>query len=107
MRKLFLILSVFFALLSILFSALPLDTIAFAPIILASICLIITFIKSDENQRKLPKLIFVITYLCAAVVLFKTFLIKDEVAVDKQFEKEKIEIKQEAKKELEELEGLE
>jgi hypothetical protein len=34
-------------------------------------------------------------------------LVKDEVATDTQFEQQKIETKQEAKKELEELEGLE
>jgi len=37
-------------------------------------------------------------------VLGKTLLIKDEVEKDAKFEKEKIETKQEAKKELEALE---
>ena len=48
-----------------------------------------------------------VALLCVVFVLGKTFLIKDEVAVDTQFEKEKIETKQEAQKDLEELEGLE
>jgi hypothetical protein len=48
-----------------------------------------------------------VALLCVAFVLGKTFLIKDEVAVDTQFEKEKIETKIEAQKDLEELEGLE
>jgi hypothetical protein len=37
-------------------------------------------------------------------VLGKTYLIKDEVEKDQQFEQQKIETKQEAKKELEDLE---
>ena len=41
------------------------------------------------------------------LLTLKTFFFKDEVAVDQQFEQQKIETKQEAKKELEELEGLE
>ncbi len=107
MRKIFLILSYIFTALSILFSALPLDTLAFVPIGLALVCLIITFMKSEVNLRVWPKRLFMITYLCAAVVLVKTFFFKDEVAVDQQFEQQKIETKQEAKQELEELEGLE
>lgn len=107
MRKTFLILSYLFAALSILFSALPMDTLAFIPIGLATICLVITFLKSDISQRAWPKRLFIITYICAAVVVVKTAFFKDEVAVDQQFEQQKIETKQEARKELEELEGLE
>jgi Ca2+/Na+ antiporter len=107
MRKLFLILSFIFTGLSVLFSVLPLDTLAFIPIGLAVICLVITFLKSEIRLRVWPKRLFIITYLCIAVVLVKTFFFKDEVAVDQQFEQQKIETKQEAKKELEELEGLE
>lgn len=107
MRKIFLILSYIFTTLSIVFSALPLDTLAFVPIGLALICLVITFMKSEVNLRVWPKRLFMITYLCAVVVLVKTFFFKDEVAVDQQFEQQKIETKQEAKQELEELEGLE
>jgi hypothetical protein len=107
MRKTFLILSIIFVLISIVFSALPLDTLALLPIALTLIFLFITFKKSEVNQRKLPKWLFIITYLCGIFVLGKTFLIKDEVAVDQQFEQQKIETKQEARQELEELEGLE
>lgn len=106
MRKTFLILSYIFTILSIIFTVLPLDTLAFVPIGLATICLVITFIKSDVNLRVWPKRLFIITYLCAAVVVVKTFFFKDEVAVDQQFEQQKIETKQEAKKELEELEDM-
>jgi hypothetical protein len=64
----------------------------------------LAFKKSDVEQRKLPKRLFVVAYICAIVVLGKTFLIKDKVAVDTQFEQQKMETKQEAKKELEDLE---
>lgn len=107
MRKLFLILSVVFVVISIVFTYLPFDTLAFLPIGTALIFLFITFKKSNIVERKLPKLLFAITYICILLVLAKTFLIKDEVAIDTKFEQEKIETKQEAKKELEELEGLE
>lgn len=107
MRKTFLILSIIFVVISIVFSVLPLDTLALLPIGITLILLFITFKKSEVNQRQFPKWLFIITYLCGIFVLGKTFLIKDEVAVDQQFEQQKIETKQEAKKELEELEELE
>lgn len=89
---------------SIIFSVLPLDTLALLPIGIALILIFLTFKKSDTNQRKLTKWLFAITYICAIFVLGKTYLIKDEVEKDQQFEQQKIETKQEAKKELEDLE---
>jgi hypothetical protein len=74
---------------------------------LAIIFGLLTLKKSEESQKKLPKVLLVIGALCSVVVLGKTLLIKDEVATDTQFEQQKIETKQEAQKELEELEGLE
>jgi hypothetical protein len=104
MRKSLLILSFVFVTLSIVFSILPLDTLALLPIGVALILIIITFKKSDVNQRKLVKWLFTVTYICALFVLVKTYLIKDEVEKDQQFEQQKIETKKEAKKELEDLE---
>lgn len=107
MRKLFLILTVVFSILGITFTILPLDTLAFLPIGLALIFGLLTLKQSEASQKKLPKILLVIAALCSAVVLGKTLLIEDEVATDTQFEQQKIETKQEAQKELEELEGLE
>lgn len=104
MRKTFLILAIVFTVLSIVFSVLPFDTLALAPIGVALIFIFIAFKKSNVEQRKVPKILFTIAYICAIVVLGKTFLIKDKVAVDTQFEQQKIDNKQEAKKELEDLE---
>jgi hypothetical protein len=107
MKKLFIGLAVFFTLLAIVFSVLPFDTLAFLPIGLALIFDLLLLQKSDENNKKLPEILLTITAICSAFVLGKTLLVKDEVEVDTTFEKQKIETKQEAKKELEELEQLE
>ncbi len=107
MRKTFLILALIFTVVSIIFTALPLDTLALAPIGLALLFIFIAFKKSSIEERKLPKRLFIVVYICALVVLGKTYIIKDKIAVDTKFEQEKIETKQEAKKDLEELEGLE
>ncbi len=104
MKKTLLILSVIFVVLSVIFSVLPLDTLAFLPIGIALVLIFVTFKKSETNQRKLTKWLFAITYICALFVLGKTYLIKDEVEKDKKFEQQKIDTKQEAKKELEDLE---
>ena len=111
MRKLFLILSFVFLVISIVFSILPLDTLALLPIGITLILVFLTFKKSDVNQRKIIKWLFAITYICGIYVVGKTFLVQDKVETDQKFEQEKIETKKEAKKELEnlekDLEGLE
>ena len=105
MRKTFLIIAVIFTVLSVIFSALPLDTLAFAPIGVALLFILLAYKKSKVTERKFPKRLFIVAYVCALVVLGKTFLIKDKVAVDTKFEQQKIETKKEAKKELEDLEN--
>ena len=105
MRKTLLIVSIIFVVISIVFSILPLDTLALLPIGIALILIFLTFKKSDVPQRKMVKILFAITYICALFVLGKTYLIKDEVEKDQKFEQEKIETKQEAKKDLENLEN--
>ncbi|RAR72795.1 hypothetical protein [Flavobacterium aciduliphilum] len=104
MRTFLLILAISFTLLSVVFAALPMDTLAFAPILLALLFIFLAFKKSDVAQRKFPKRLFIIAYLCALIVLGKTFFIKDKVAVDTQFEQQKKNTKQDAKKDLEQLE---
>jgi len=104
MRKALLILSFIFVVISVVFSILPFDTLALLPIGVALILIFITFKKSDTNQRKLVKWLFALTYICAIFVLGKTYLIKDEVEKDKQFEQQKIE---EDKQEIKDLEDLE
>ena len=104
MRKLLVVLGIIFSALAIIFSALPLDTIAFLPIGLAMVFCLLLLKKSESNQKKLPNILLLLCVLSSLFVLGKTLLVKDEVVKDAKFEKEKIETKKEAKKELEDLE---
>ena len=104
MRNLVLVLAIFFTILAIAFAILPMDTIAFLPIGLAIVFSLFLLKKSTENQKKLPNILLFLGVLCSVFVLGKTILIKDEIEKDVKFEKEKIETKQEAKQELENLE---
>ena len=104
MRKTLLIIAIVLTIVSIIFSVLPLDTLALAPIGLALLFIFLAFKKSDVAQRKFTKILFIVTYICALVVLGKTFLIKDKVAEDTQLEQQKVESK---KEDIKDLEGLE
>lgn len=106
MRKILLVLAIIFTSFGLLFSVLPLDTLALFPIVLGVIFAFLALRRSTGFQTKLPKWLMIVALLCTVFVLGKTFLIKDEVAVDTQFEQQKIETKKEAQKDLEELEGL-
>ena len=105
MKKLFLIFAVLFLLLSIVFTILPMGTIAFFPICLALIFSLLVLKKSEENNRMLPNWLLTLSAICSFVVVLKVVFIKDNVEVDKKFEQQKVETKIEAKKELEELES--
>jgi predicted histidine transporter YuiF (NhaC family) len=83
------------------------NTLAFLPIGLALIFSLLLLKKSENKQKKIPKILLFLSVLCSTFVVGKTILIKDEVAKDAQFEEQKVETKTEAKKELEEIEGLE
>ncbi|WP_297515793.1 hypothetical protein [Flavobacterium sp.] len=104
MRKVFMVLAYVFTVLSILFSILPLDTLAFVAIVPALLCISLAFWKSSPLERKWPKRLFIVTYICALGVLGKTFLIEETVEKDAAFEQQKVEAKQEAQQELEDLE---
>jgi hypothetical protein len=104
MRKLLVVLAIIFTALSIIFSALPLDTIAFLPIGLGMVFCLLLLKKSLVNQKKLPNILLLLCVVSSLFVLGKTILVKDQVVNDTKFEKEKMETKKEAKKELEDLE---
>lgn len=105
MKKLLFFLAILFLLLSIVFTILPMGTIAYLPIGLALLLSLILLKKSEENQRKLPNWLLTLSAICSFIVLIKVLFIKDKVEVDQKFEQQKIETKKEAKKELEELEN--
>jgi intracellular septation protein A len=107
MRQLFLVIASIFTVLSVVFAFLPLGTLALIPIGIALVFGFLTLKKSNENQAKWVKGFLFSTFLSLLFVIGKEVFTKDEVAVDKQFETEKVESKNNAQKELEELEDLE
>ena len=103
MRKLFVILAVAFSVLGIVFTILPLGTLAFLPIGIALIFSFLAIQKSKFNHKKLPKIILFISALTLLVVIGKVIFVKDVVVSDKQFEQKKVESK---KEDIKDLEGL-
>lgn len=103
MRKVFIITSVFFAVLGIVFTILPLGTIAFLPIGITFILSVISIQQSKSNQKRLPKLILFISVVTFLVVIGKVVFVKDVIVHDKQFEQNKIEQK---KEDIKDLQGL-
>jgi hypothetical protein len=104
MRKLVLGITIFFTTLSVVFAFLPLGTLALIP---AGIALIFGFLalkKSNTSQAKWVKVFLTITFLCLVFVIGKEIFTQDEVEIDQQFETQKAESKNEAQKELENLE---
>lgn len=102
MRKLFLILAFIFIILGCIFVFLPLDTIALAPLVVGFAFAVLAFLKSDEIQKKTLKFLIIIGIVAAIAIIGKHFLTNDEVVIDQQFEKTKIESEKEAQKTLEE-----
>ena len=103
MRKLLLITAIFFSVLGIIFTILPLGTIAFLPVSTAIILSLFAFYKSGLDLKKTPRLLLIISSITLLFVIGKSVLIKDKVASDKQFELKKEESK---KEDIKDLEGL-
>jgi hypothetical protein len=106
MRKLFLVIAGIFTTLSIVFVFLPLGTLALIPIGIAILFGILALKKSDIKQQKVVKVILIFAILSLVFLVGKEVFTKDEVVVDRQFDTKKIESEKDAKKDLEELEGL-
>lgn len=104
MRKLFLGITIFFTLLSVVFAFLPLGTLALIPVGVALVFGILALKKSDAQQAKWVKALLAVAILSLMFIVGKQVFTDDEVEVDKQFETQKVESKNEAQKELEELE---
>ena len=73
------VLAIIFTALAIIFSALPLDTIAFLPIGLAMIFCLLLLKKSAVNQKKLPNILLLLCVVSSLFVLGKSLLVKDQV----------------------------
>lgn len=106
MRKLFIVLAIIFAVLGIIFTVLRMNSLPFLPLGLSLINGILALLKSDENQKKTPRIILIIAGLAVLVSIAQVLFLKDEVAKDTQFEKVKVESKKEDLKDLQELEDL-
>lgn len=106
MRKLFLVLAFIFTTLSIVFAYLPLGTLALIPIGIAILFGFLALKKSDIKQQKVVKVTLLFAILSLLAVVGKEVFTKDEVVIDKQFDTKKVESEKEAKKDLEDLEGL-
>ena len=103
MRKFFLILAIFFATVGLIFTILPLGTIAILPVLIAIIFCLLAFYKSNPELKKLPRIVLIISATTLLVIIGKSVLVKDKVVADKQFEMKKEESK---KEDIKDLEGL-
>ncbi len=104
MRQLFLVIASIFTVLGVVFTFLPLGTLALLPVGIALLFGFLALKKSDVKQAKWVKVLLVISVIALVFVVGKELFTKDEVEVDSQFEAKKLESKQEAQKELEDLE---
>jgi uncharacterized membrane protein HdeD (DUF308 family) len=103
MRKASIVLAFLSLIIGIIFAILPMGTLGILPTGLAILFSGIAFIKSDKNQRNIPKWLLIIAGIILVATLIRS-MIPDEVQEDAQFEQKKIESKQEDLKDLEELE---
>jgi len=104
MTRLFIILSIVFAVFGLVFTILPMGTIALVPIALALTFAFIAILR--QREKLFPKILLLIIFLNLLTVIGKEVFVKDVVEADKQFESVKDQSEQEAQKELEELENL-
>jgi hypothetical protein len=103
MRKILVVLTVTFVVISILFTILPLGTLAFLPIGISFILCFVTIQQSKMNQRLLPKILLVVSVLTFLTVIGKVVFVKDVIIKDQVFEQNKVEQK---KEDIKDLEGL-
>ena len=91
---------------AIIFTILPMGTIALLPTLTAIILSFVAVLKSNFKLKILPKYLLVISISIFLVIIGREVFVQDKVADDKVFIQENENSKQEAQKELEELDGL-
>ena len=104
MTRLFIILSIVFAVFGLAFTILPMGTIALIPIALALIFALIAILR--QREKLFPKILLLLIFINLLTVIGKEVFVKDVVETDQQFESVKEQSEQEAQKELEDLENL-
>ena len=92
--------------LGIAFTILPMDTLAFLPIGATLLLAAISYFVVPPKKQKWEKFILIISFLLVLIVTFKALFIKDEVAVDKEFQQKQTETEKQDIQDLEELEDL-
>lgn len=106
MRKIFIVFSIIFGVIGSVFTVLPLGTLALAIVLPAIIFSFLSVLLSKDKPQKLPKLLLLFSFTLFLAVLSKEVFTKDKVIEDKNFIQEKEKSLQEAKHDLEEIEGL-
>lgn len=106
MRKTFIITNIVFTVIAIIFTILPMGTIALLPVIIAIILAFLAVLKSLNSQKNLPKILLIISISILLLIVGREVFVEDKVEVDKVFMQENENSKQEAQKDLEELDGL-
>lgn len=104
MKKLIQISSIVISVIAIVFTFLPLDSIGIIPVSLAILFSLINLSQAKGRTKKMAKIIFYLALATIVLYIGKQFLIADKIEKDQQFDLQKIETKEEAKKVLEELE---
>ncbi len=104
MSRLFIILSVIFAVFGLAFTILPMGTLALIPIAAALIFAFVAVLR--QHEKLFPKILLLVIFLNLLTVIGKEVFVKDVVEADQQFESVKQQSEQDAQKELEELENL-
>lgn len=92
--------------LGITFTILPMDTLAFLPIGITLLLAAISYFAVSPKKQKWEKFISIISLILVLIVTFKALFIKDEVAVDKEFQQKQTEAEKQDIQDLEELEDL-
>jgi len=105
MKKVFIGLIILFAVISVIFTALPMGTVAYLPIGITILLVLIALfvLKGLKLLKRLLLVILTIAIVAAVVVGGKSLFVKDHVAKDKQFEQKK---EQSEKEDIKDLENL-
>lgn len=105
MRKLWIILTIVFLTLSVIFVILPMGTIAFLPAGLSLVVAVLAYIQSEKTKRQLPLWLLIISIVLLLIASGKVLFIKNKVVNDQQFQQEQVQSTQEAVQELEDLDS--
>ncbi len=106
MRKLLITLTLVFTIIGVVFTILPMGTMAVLPMGIALVLAVFAFLNAKEEQKPMSKYLLIFTVIVLLFILGKVLFIQDKVAEDVQFEETKTESIDEAIDELEALDEL-